>query len=102
VQHINFISPDCVSWFVSGDVLIAGVIGGIGTLVGGPLGAALLVLLKHALLDRSATGICSSASSSPAVALLMPKASSAICSTSTGSRAQRRRAARAGASGGAA
>jgi branched-chain amino acid transport system permease protein len=49
VQHINFISPDLVSWFVSGDVLIAVVIGGIGTLVGGPLGAALLVLLKEVL-----------------------------------------------------
>jgi branched-chain amino acid transport system permease protein len=49
VQHINFISPDLVSWFVSGDVLIAVVIGGIGTLVGGPLGAALLVLLKEML-----------------------------------------------------
>src|SRR5262245_36952191 len=49
VQHINFISPDLVSWFVSGDVLIAVVIGGIGTLVGGALGAALLVLLKEFL-----------------------------------------------------
>jgi branched-chain amino acid transport system permease protein len=49
VQHIFFISPDLVSWFVSGDVLIAVVIGGIGTLVGGPLGAALLVLLKETL-----------------------------------------------------
>ena len=49
VQHIFFISPDLVSWFVSGDVLIAVVIGGIGTLVGGPLGAALLVLLKEVL-----------------------------------------------------
>jgi branched-chain amino acid transport system permease protein len=49
VQHINFISPDLVSWFVSGDVLIAVVIGGIGTLVGGALGAALLVLLKELL-----------------------------------------------------
>ena len=49
VQHINFISPDLVSWFVSGDVLIAVVIGGIGTLVGGPLGAALLVVLKEVL-----------------------------------------------------
>lgn len=49
VQHINFISPDLVSWFVSGDVLIAVVIGGIGTLVGGPLGAALLIMLKAVL-----------------------------------------------------
>jgi branched-chain amino acid transport system permease protein len=49
VQHIFFISPDLVSWFVSGDVLIAVVIGGTGTLVGGPLGAALLVVLKEML-----------------------------------------------------
>ena len=49
VQHTNFISPDLVSWFVSGDVLIAVVIGGIGTLVGGPLGAAILVMLKDIL-----------------------------------------------------
>ena len=49
VQHTNFLSPDLVSWFVSGDVLIATVIGGLGTLVGGPLGAAILVFLKDAL-----------------------------------------------------
>jgi branched-chain amino acid transport system permease protein len=49
VQHINFVSPNLVNWLVSGDVLIATVIGGIGTLVGGLLGAALLVLLKEVL-----------------------------------------------------
>lgn len=49
VQHTNFISPDMVSWLVSGDVMIAVVIGGIGTLVGGMLGAAVLVLLKDVL-----------------------------------------------------
>ncbi|HEY8579023.1 MAG TPA: branched-chain amino acid ABC transporter permease [Beijerinckiaceae bacterium] len=49
VQHTNFLSPDLASWFVSGDVLIAVVIGGIGTLVGGMLGAAVLVLLKDVL-----------------------------------------------------
>ena len=49
VQHTNFISPDMVSWVVSGDVLIAATIGGLGTLVGGMLGAALLVLLKDVL-----------------------------------------------------
>jgi branched-chain amino acid transport system permease protein len=73
VQHINFVSPELVSWFVSGDVLIAVVIGGIGTLVGGPLGATLLVLLKHELstlvghwyLFLGAIFVC--------VALLMPK-----------------------------
>lgn len=49
VQHMNFLSPELASWFVSGDVLIAVVIGGIGTLVGGVLGATLLVLLKNFL-----------------------------------------------------
>ena len=49
VQHTNFVSPDLAGWFVSGDVLIAVVIGGIGTLVGGMLGATLLVLLKDLL-----------------------------------------------------
>lgn len=49
VQHTNFISPDMVSWVVSGDVMIAVVIGGIGTLVGGMLGATLLVILKDVL-----------------------------------------------------
>jgi branched-chain amino acid transport system permease protein len=49
VQHTNFLSPDLVTWLVSGDVLIATVIGGLGTLVGGPLGAAILVFLKDAL-----------------------------------------------------
>lgn len=48
-QHTNFLSPDLASWFASGDVLIAVVIGGIGTLVGGMLGAAILVLLKDFL-----------------------------------------------------
>ncbi len=67
VQHINFISPDLVSWFVSGDVLIAVVIGGIGTLVGGPLGATLAgACSRSSCPRRSATGTCSSASSSPA------------------------------------
>ena len=49
VQHTNFLSPDLASWLFSGDVLVATVIGGIGTLVGGPLGATILVFLKHFL-----------------------------------------------------
>jgi branched-chain amino acid transport system permease protein len=48
-QHANFISPDLGKWFVSGDVLIAVIIGGIGTLVGPILGAAVLILLKEVL-----------------------------------------------------
>jgi branched-chain amino acid transport system permease protein len=73
VQHINFISPDLVSWFVSGDVLIAVVIGGIGTLVGGPLGAMLLVLLKEFLSSTFGHWYLFLGAIFACVALLMPK-----------------------------
>jgi branched-chain amino acid transport system permease protein len=73
VQHINFISPDLVSWFVSGDVLIAVVIGGIGTLVGGPLGAALLVMLKELLSSTFGHWYLFLGIVFACVALLMPK-----------------------------
>ena len=73
VQHINFISPDLVSWFVSGDVLIAVVIGGIGTLVGGPLGATLLVLLKEFLSSTFGHWYLFLGAIFACVALLMPK-----------------------------
>ncbi len=73
VQHINFISPDLVSWFVSGDVLIAVVIGGIGTLVGGPLGATLLVMLKEALSSTFGHWYLFLGMIFAGVALLMPK-----------------------------
>ncbi len=73
VQHINFISPDLVSWFVSGDVLIAVVIGGIGTLVGGPLGAALLVLLKDILSSTFGHWYLFLGAIFACVALLMPR-----------------------------
>jgi branched-chain amino acid transport system permease protein len=73
VQHINFISPDLVSWFVSGDVLIAVVIGGVGTLVGGPLGAALLVVLKELLSSTFGHWYLFLGIIFACVALLMPK-----------------------------
>jgi branched-chain amino acid transport system permease protein len=73
VQHINFISPELVSWFVSGDVLIAVVIGGIGTLVGGPLGAALLVMLKEVLSSTFGHWYLFLGIIFACVALLMPK-----------------------------
>ena len=73
VQHINFISPNLVSWFVSGDVLIAVVIGGIGTLVGGPLGAALLVMLKDYLSSTFGHWYLFLGIIFAGVALLMPK-----------------------------
>jgi branched-chain amino acid transport system permease protein len=73
VQHIFFISPDLVSWFVSGDVLIAVVIGGIGTLVGGPLGATLLVLLKEILSSTFGHWYLFLGAIFACVALLMPR-----------------------------
>jgi branched-chain amino acid transport system permease protein len=73
VQHLNFISPDLVSWFVSGDVLIAVVIGGIGTIVGGPLGATLLVFLKELLSSTFGHWYLFLGIIFAAVALLMPK-----------------------------
>jgi branched-chain amino acid transport system permease protein len=48
-QHANFISPDIGNWFVSGDVLIAVVIGGIGTVVGPVVGATVFIMLRHTL-----------------------------------------------------
>jgi branched-chain amino acid transport system permease protein len=73
VQHLNFVSPDLVSWFVSGDVLIAVVIGGIGTLVGGPLGATLLVFLKELLSSNFGHWYLFLGIIFAGVALLMPK-----------------------------
>jgi branched-chain amino acid transport system permease protein len=49
VQHTNFITPELAHWLVSGDVLIAVVIGGIGSLVGGVIGAVILVGLRELL-----------------------------------------------------
>jgi branched-chain amino acid transport system permease protein len=73
VQHTNFVSPELVSWFVSGDVLIAVVIGGIGTLVGGPLGATLLVFLKELLSSSFGHWYLFLGIIFAGVALLMPK-----------------------------
>lgn len=46
-QQTQFVSPGMLHWILSGEVLIVVILGGIGTLVGPVLGAALLVLLKH-------------------------------------------------------
>jgi branched-chain amino acid transport system permease protein len=73
VQHTNFVSPELVSWFVSGDVLIAVVIGGIGTLVGGPIGATLLVFLKELLSSSFGHWYLFLGIIFAGVALLMPK-----------------------------
>jgi branched-chain amino acid transport system permease protein len=46
-QHTMFVSPDLLFWTVSGEVLVVVILGGLGTLVGPVLGAALFVFLKH-------------------------------------------------------
>ena len=46
-QHIQFISPELLHWTVSGEALVIVILGGLGTLVGPVLGAAVFVFLKH-------------------------------------------------------
>ena len=46
-QHTMFVSPDLLFWTVSGEVLVVVILGGLGTLVGPVLGAALFVFLRH-------------------------------------------------------
>lgn len=46
-QHMQFISPAMMVWTASGEVLVVLILGGIGTLVGPVLGAAVFVALKY-------------------------------------------------------
>jgi len=46
-QHTQFVSPGLLHWMLSGEVLVVVILGGLGTLVGPVVGAALFVLLKH-------------------------------------------------------
>jgi branched-chain amino acid transport system permease protein len=46
-QHTLFVSPELLVWTVSGEALIVVILGGLGTLVGPIIGAALFVLLKY-------------------------------------------------------
>ncbi len=46
-QHTQFVSPELMVWTLSGEVLVIVILGGIGTLVGPVIGAAILILLKH-------------------------------------------------------
>jgi len=50
VTYQQFISPDALYWFVSGDALFAMIFGGIGTLYGPVLGGAVLKGLEEVLL----------------------------------------------------
>lgn len=48
-QHIMYISPGLMAWTVSGEALVVVIFGGLGTLVGPLVGAAVFVVLKHEL-----------------------------------------------------
>lgn len=48
-QHTQFITPDLLHWTTSGEVLVMVILGGLGTLVGPVIGAAMLTLLRHEL-----------------------------------------------------
>ncbi len=50
-QHTMFISPQLLHWTTSGEVLVMGILGGLGTLIGPVIGAALITLLRHELSD---------------------------------------------------
>jgi ABC-type branched-subunit amino acid transport system permease subunit len=46
-QHSMFVSPEMMTWTVSGEALVTVILGGLGTLAGPVVGAVLLVFLKH-------------------------------------------------------
>jgi branched-chain amino acid transport system permease protein len=48
-QLTGFVSPDLMLWTSSGEVLIMVILGGAGSLAGPAAGAALWILLRHAL-----------------------------------------------------
>lgn len=54
VQRTGFVSPELLVWTTSGEVLIMVIVGGIGTIVGPALGAALWVSLRHYLSAQTA------------------------------------------------
>lgn len=46
-QHTLFVSPEMLTWTVSGEALVTVILGGLGTLAGPVVGAVSLVFLKH-------------------------------------------------------
>ncbi len=53
VIYNGFISSDAVYWTASGDILIMTMLGGAGTLIGPPIGAAVFLLLKNVVSSYS-------------------------------------------------
>ncbi len=50
-ERTAFVSPDLLVWTTSGEALIMVIVGGLGSLVGAAAGAALWIVLRHALSD---------------------------------------------------
>lgn len=46
-QHTMFVSPDYLHWTTSGLVLVIVILGGLESLIGPALGAAVVIMLKH-------------------------------------------------------
>jgi branched-chain amino acid transport system permease protein len=47
----NYVSPSLLHWIQSGTLMIMVILGGVGTLWGGAIGAAVLLLLEHLIAD---------------------------------------------------
>ncbi len=52
-QHTGFVSPDLAFWVISGEVLIMVIAGGMGSLVGPMIGAAIYIALRDKLNDQA-------------------------------------------------
>ena len=48
-QHTMFVSPDYLDWTASGEALVVVILGGMESLVGPALGAAVFIFLEHAI-----------------------------------------------------
>lgn len=48
-NYAKFVSPDMMSWMQSGELMIMVILGGVGTLLGPAIGAAVLLILEAAL-----------------------------------------------------
>ena len=47
----SYVSPSLLHWIQSGTLMIMVILGGVGTLWGGVIGAAVLLLLEHLIAD---------------------------------------------------
>lgn len=48
-NYAKFVSPDMMSWMQSGELMIMVILGGVGTLLGPAVAAAVLLILEAAL-----------------------------------------------------